>query len=92
MRVPKQKGNIHPSSGSRTRLTNDEGNSFLVHVACAYIWEKADGQNTIKDIADMLIAELELPERDHEAEWDNVSLALRSLEQNGLIEYIETKD
>jgi len=92
MRVPKNKGSINSNPQGRIRLTNPDGESFLVHVTLGYIWEKADGRNTISDIVDSLVAELELPERQRDAEWDNVSLALRSLEKKGLIEYVEKKN
>jgi|GEM_PF-2620549 len=88
MRVPKKRGTSGTNRQGRIILTNEEGNSFVVHVAAAFIWENADGRNQIRDIVHMLTAELELPKGDPEQE-DNVVLALRSLEKKGLLEYIE---
>ena len=89
MRVPKGVGTSASNHQGRIILTNPAGKNFNVHIAVAYIWEKANGRNQIGDIVRMMGEDLELPKQSLSQEEDNVVLALRQLEKNGLIEYMD---
>lgn len=92
MRVPKSKGKISTNRQGRILLTNPEGKTVGVHETLAYIWEQANGNRQIKEIADNLVEELGLEnEEDAQREKDNVILAIRNLEKQGLLEYVEKK-
>ncbi|MFH1055721.1 MAG: hypothetical protein V1744_06470 [Candidatus Altiarchaeota archaeon] len=91
MRYPKQLGRIGRTKRGNIMLTNPQGESFNVHETVAYIWDKATGNQTIKEISDSLMEALKISEADQEAERENVILALRDLERKSLMEYRQGK-
>ena len=91
MRYPKQLGSIGRTKRGKIILTTPKGESFNVHETTAFIWDNATGSKTIEEIADSLIAALQVSSENQETERENVILALRSLERKGLLEYRQAK-
>jgi len=91
MRYPKQLGALGRTKRGKIILTNPKGESFNVHETVAFIWDKANGFRTIKEISDSLIEALQVSEEFQEGERENVILALRSLERKSLLEYRQAK-
>jgi hypothetical protein len=91
MRYPKQLGRIGRTKRGNIMLTNPAGESFNVHETVAFIWDNADGRRSLQEISELLMAALNIPQEQRDAEQENVILAIRGLERKGLMEYRQSK-